>query len=162
MPDEKTLDDRTDADGHVTPSQNDAQRAADIDEQVRRAREGETSVGGNTVEPGAYGPDSIARETVIYPADDGQTDAEATARSEAIDAQVEAARSGGAVGMQTGVATAGPSQEGAVAAVKADSAGDLHDLTIPELKALAEARGVDLQGVTKKDDIVAALENAGK
>jgi len=38
----------------------------------------------------------------------------------------------------------------------------LADLTVKELKALAEARKVDLGDATKKDDIVAALELAAE
>jgi hypothetical protein len=103
MPDEKGLEARTDDDGHITPAKNDEQRSADIDEQVRRAREGEVSVGGYDVEPGQYGPGAIATsDTHITPKDDGQTPAEAEARSEAIDAQVAAANSG-FVGMDEGV-----------------------------------------------------------
>lgn len=38
----------------------------------------------------------------------------------------------------------------------------LSDLTVPQLKALAEERGVDLTDVTKKADIIAALELAAE
>ena len=38
----------------------------------------------------------------------------------------------------------------------------LADLTVKELKALAEVRKVDLGDATKKDDIVAALELAAE
>lgn len=108
MPD-ASLEARTDDDGHITPARDDVQRSEDIDEQVRRAREGEISIGENTVLPGAYGPGSIATsDTHIAPQSDGQSDEEARIRSEAIDQQVANAGTGGFVGMTTGVQTAGP------------------------------------------------------
>lgn len=109
MPDDQTgrgsLDARTDDDGHITPHVDPIVRSEDIDEQVRRAREGEVSIGENTVLPGAYGPGAIATsDTITQPQPDGQSDEEARVRSEAIDQQV-AASGTGAVGMSTGVQT---------------------------------------------------------
>lgn len=111
MPDDKqtahgSLEARTDDDGHITPHADPVVRSEDIDEQVRRAREGEVSIGENTVLPGVYGPGAIATSnTEVRPQPDGQTDEEARVRSEAIDRQVE----GSAVGMTTGVQTSAPS-----------------------------------------------------
>jgi hypothetical protein len=49
---------------------------------------------------------------------------------------------------------------GGRSAKSAEEGGELSDLTVPELKALAEDRGVDLGDATKKADIIAALELA--
>jgi len=41
-----------------------------------------------------------------------------------------------------------------------DATDDLSDLTVKELKALADERDVDLTGKTRKADIIAAIEDA--
>ena len=51
--------------------------------------------------------------------------------------------------------------EGGVS-LPADPEDGLEGLKVPELKALAAERGVDLSGVTKKADIIAALELAAE
>lgn len=159
-----TLDERTDENGHITPHSDPEQRALDIDEQVRRAREGEVSVGHYDVEPGVYGEDAIAKSnTQILPQDDGQTQAEAEARSKAIDAQVEAARTGGlaATAITTGTADSGSSEPHALpgsqlakeAPVLDDDHADAgthdaqgHDLRPdPQAGAVAEAKAEEAQ-----------------
>lgn len=42
---------------------------------------------------------------------------------------------------------------------EAVDAEDLNALTIPELEDLAAAKGVDLTGITKKADIIAAIDS---
>ena len=39
-----------------------------------------------------------------------------------------------------------------------ENASDLNALTVAQLKELAEVRGIDLEGATKKADIIAAIE----
>ena len=46
------------------------------------------------------------------------------------------------------------------AADAASAAADPESATVPELKALAETRGVDLSGTSKKSEIQAALDAA--
>lgn len=54
-------------------------------------------------------------------------------------------------------ATAGPDAEGDAPAAEDAGSVDLEELTVAELRDLADERGVDLEGVTKKADIIAAL-----
>lgn len=42
-----------------------------------------------------------------------------------------------------------------------DGADDLHKKTVPDLKTIAAERKVDIAGLTKKDEIIAAIERDG-
>lgn len=54
-----------------------------------------------------------------------------------------------------------PEPEGdAEEAPSAEDTGDLNDLTVPQLKELADAKGVEYKSDVLKDDLVAALEEA--
>ena len=45
--------------------------------------------------------------------------------------------------------------------VEEQEEGDKTKLTVAELKEIAEANGVDVSGLKKKDEIIAALQSAG-